>query len=825
MKKWMIKVAVLLVIFFVTLTGAALYLNRGETENVRDFGTPTLPVAYMDVSGTMVNRMYGYRQEMDGTTMRFGLTPLSTDRQLTFQMNDYGKKIKSVTYEVTSTDGTELIENSRIQSLKDNGSLKEATFQLQQPILMNQEYLIRFTVNIEGMDQPVYYYSRLVQRSGLDVGSYLTFVQSFYEKCISKDNAATEITSSLEPDATASNSSFNNVTIHSNFDQVTWGSMAPTIVKKPVPTISEVNETTTTISQEYMISAVDADGKTEYYTVKESYRMRYSQNRVILLDFDRSAVQFFDPELSVLTTTGINLGVVSKNVQYASNQGADIVAFVANGELWSYNRSANKCTRIFTFRNIEEVDERAEHMEHDIKIVRVAESGDVAFVVYGYMNSDDHEGMVGSAVYYYSAERNVTEEELFIPSTSAYPTLKQNLSVLSYVSTQNQFYMYLEGSLYQINLTDASFKILKDQISSDCFVVSKGQESVAWMDEMQENQSSHITVLSLETGKTLLLTAEEGRKIKALGFINQDFIYGVANDEDIVTDAAGNVTFGMNKLNIVNIDGTVVKEYAQDGIFVTGITIQEQDTLLGLKRVAKDENGGYVPTSDDHIMNNVQADSETVSTKLSVSDRKGTQILLTFTKTGKTTNLLSLTTKFVEHNTSDVLAIDIPKQDTERYYVYARGTLLKICSKVSDAIQTANDNMGVVLNQAQQYIWERGNQDSSKKLDTAEIPEGIRMAPLDEASIQGALGDGYTVMNMTGCPLSSILYQISHGYPVIAKTPEGGTVLIAGYDQYNTWLYDMNTQSLYAKAMDDSTTWFESAGNVFISYRADNPLS
>lgn len=822
MKKWMIKVAVLLLIFLITLTGTALYLNREETENVRDFGLPTLPVAYMEVSGSVTNRMYGYLQEMDGTTVRQGITPLSTDRELTFQMNTYGKTINSVTYEVTSTDGTELIENSRIQSMKDNGSLREVTFQLQQPILMNQEYLIRFSVELEGMDQPVYYYSRLVQRSGLDVGAYLQFVQSFYEKCIAKDTSATEITSSLEPDSTASNSSFNNVTIHSSFDQVTWGTMAPTIVKKAVPVISEVNETTTTISQEYLISAVDTEGNTEYYSVSEYYRMRFSQSRVILLDFERSAVQQFNPELPVLTSTGVNLGVVSRNVQYVSNQSADIVAFVVDGDLWSYNRSANKCTKIFSFRNTAEVDERGEHPEHDIKIVRVAESGDIAFVVYGYMNSDEHEGTVGSAVYYYSAERNVTEEELFIPSTSAYSSLKQNLSILSYVSTKDQFYMFTEGSLYQINLADATYQILKDQISSDCFVVSKGQASVAWMDEMQENQSSHITVLSLETGKMLQLAAEDGRKIKALGFINEDFVYGIANDSDIVSDAAGNVTFAMNKLNIVDIDGNVIKDYVQDGIYVTNVNIQP--TLLELNRAMRDENGGFVPTSDDHIMNNLMDDSETVSTKLSVSDRKGTQILLEFTKSGRSTNLLHLTTKYVDEKKSDILKIDIPKQNNEQYYVYAKGTLQDIYSKVGEAIQTANDNMGVVLNRAQQYVWERGNQDSTRKLDPAGIPEGILSAPLDEATIQSALGDGYTVMNMTGCPLSSILYQIGHGYPVIARRPDGSTLLIAGYDQYNVWAYDGNTQGLYAIAMDESTAMFESAGNVFISYRANNIL-
>ena len=65
---------------------------------------------------------------------------------------------------------------------------------------------------------------------------------------------------------------------------------------------------------------------------------------------------------------------------------------------WSYNRSANKTTQIFSFRG-GDLDERENLQEHGIKIVRVEESGDIDFVVYGYMNRDVHEGEVGIAVY------------------------------------------------------------------------------------------------------------------------------------------------------------------------------------------------------------------------------------------------------------------------------------------------------------------------------------------------------------------------------------------------------------------------------------------
>lgn len=58
--------------------------------------------------------------------------------------------------------------------------------------------------------------------------------------------------------------------------------------------------------------------------------------------------------------------------------------------------------------------------EHDIKIIRVEDNGDVDFVLYGYMNRGDHEGMVGVGAYHYNNDQNVVEEKVFIPSTESF---------------------------------------------------------------------------------------------------------------------------------------------------------------------------------------------------------------------------------------------------------------------------------------------------------------------------------------------------------------------------------------------------------------------
>jgi hypothetical protein len=96
-------------------------------------------------------------------------------------------------------------------------------------------------------------------------------------------------------------------------------------------------------------------------------------------------------------------------------------------------------------------------------------------------------------------------------------------------------------------LNRRDFQIVKENLIKDRYVVSKVTgKPIAWMDQEDENAGTQITVMSLEQGETYTIQAQSGQKIKALGFMNEDLVYGIANDSDIVTDNAGNTTFAMN---------------------------------------------------------------------------------------------------------------------------------------------------------------------------------------------------------------------------------------------------------------------------------------
>ncbi|NCB92193.1 MAG: hypothetical protein EOM40_06420 [Clostridia bacterium] len=814
MKKGLIKVGVLLLLFLTTVGITAVLINRDKTVGTRTMEAPTLPVVYMEVADVMVNPMYGHAQEMEQQYMRDSLTPLPTTRELTMVMEPMGSKVESVSYEVSTADGTTVVENSKISGLKEDGDYTRADFQLETPILMNQEYTLRFDVTLEG-GKTYFYYTRLLQRAGINTDQYLAFVEDFYQKCLNSETAS-DIATYLEPDETQTNSTYTTLNIHSSFDRITWGDMETKLEKKAVPVIKDINETTCSMSLYYVISDQNTDEEDvpDYYNVADFYRMRYSQSRVMLLDFERTTQELYDGEHTELTSNGINLGIVDKAIQYQSNKNADIVAFVEQGELWSYNRSANKTTKVFSFRD-SELDARTNLQEHGIKIVRVEESGDIDFVVYGYMNRDVHEGEVGIAVYHYGAELNQIDEELFIPVNTSYEYLKSDMEMLSYVTQDDMLYILLEDDLYQIDIKAKTSTIIQEDLQKDCYVISKSQASIAWMNEMSENASSTITVMNLENGESYTISAGDAQKIKAIGFINEDLIYGLANDVDIVTDNAGNTTFAMSTVRIERFGGEVVKEHHEDSIWVSNVKLEEG--LIELERVQWEENA-YVAISSAHIMNNLQTNEETVNIRLITTERKATQIGLDFDKSVKNKNVMYVNSNIVDLEQSPILNIELVRQENNIYYVYAKGVLDSTWTKASDAILRADTQMGVVLNRQQQYIWERGNRADIYTANLEDIPPVVLSGTIDESTLQQSLGEEYTVMNMTGCTLDSVLYQVGKGNPVIAKVSDTINVVIIGYNAKNTILYYPATQEQGYFGMQDSTAMFERAGNVFIGY-------
>lgn len=812
MKNFFKRFLVLLVVFILGVAGTAFLMNNETTDDRSDMNDAVLPEVMVQFGDVLTNRMYGYRQPMEADFVRDSVTPLDTTKKLTLVVNPYDTKVRNLSYEIRTSDGSKVMENRTIKSL-DTGSdgYLRTEIEISSGLLMNQEYSLQITLSTNHGD--AYYYTRVVSRSATYTEQYAKFAGDFVQMSLDKtqvDNLAAY----LETSDSASSRNFAGLNINSPLADISWGNLNPQLSKAGIPVIKDINETTASISIEYEISAQNENGNTEYYLVTDFYRMRYDETRIRLLDFKRSASEIFDPSLSVISNSGLLLGVRSKDVDYLTNEDGSVTAFTQNGDIWSYVPDTGKFVEIFTFRRDTESDFRDARVEHDIKLLSVENNGDVDFMVYGYMNRGAHEGYSGVGIYHYNNDQGAIEEQVFIPCTESFEFLQEDLGTLSYVNQSGQLFIMIAGNLYQINIDENTYEVLADHIDSDDFGVSVTNAHAAWKSESGD-YAGQIEFIDFDTMERRRIAPEASQKLDLLGFMNEDLIYGIVLDGDTLPNATGYMIDGITTFRIEGFDGTVKKEYHQDGLYVAGVTVGT--TLMEFTLVQK-SGDIYKGVKKDNIMNNSTAATDKTSVEQTSSSRQGVIVRLTSEDSPSSEEPLILYAK-VRNAGEKVVDIQVDKSSVEEvYYVYAGGGLDSVWTDPAKAVQRADKQTGVVLNRAQQYVWERGNMKTQITLNTTDIPEIIRTASLDVQNLQNGLGDSAKVIDLTGCSLENVLYEVSAQRAVIARTGSDSSVVIVGYDQYNTYLLDPSTGEVKPYGMNDSTALFKNAGNMFITY-------
>lgn len=190
-------------------------------------------------------------------------------------------------------------------------------------------------------------------------------------------------------------------------------------------------------------------------------------------------------------------------MEYQANETGTTVAFVQEGELWSYNETENTLAKVFSFRGYEGIDNRENYGEHDIKIVRIDEAGSLDYIVYGYMNRGNHEGEVGIEVNHYDSLSNTNEELAFISSDKAYEVMKSELGQMMYVTEGGELYLMVDGSVYGIDLSTLEMKELIKGLDKEIYAVSESDRYFAWTKDSQNGQSDTISLINFSSKKHL----------------------------------------------------------------------------------------------------------------------------------------------------------------------------------------------------------------------------------------------------------------------------------------------------------------------------------
>ena len=618
MQKGTIKAIVLPVVFVLAVIIFSFMTNQTNEDLTTEMSEATLPVLTLYDGKTAINELYGYTEKMDAAYMRDTITPIGEDRLLPVTVKTYQTAVDKISYEIRSLDAKRLIANADVTSYTENKGLISMELPIQNLLEENEEYLL--VIQLESGDRMIYYYTRIIESQNSYVSECIDFVRQFNDTTFDSEKAAS--LSTYMEKTTGDNTTLQYVTLNNSLNQVSWAEFHGTRLTTPVPSVKEITPTYNVIVLDYVVTRVGQNGQSEYYNVEEYYRVRYTNTRMYLLNFERTMEEIFRGENDSISGNSILLGIRSKDVEYQTNESGKVVTFVQEGELWSYNQEANTLAKVFSFRGYEGVDDRENYGEHDIKIVNIDEAGSIDYIVYGYMNRGIHEGTVGIAVYHYDSLANTNEEQVFIPSSQSYEVMKSELGQLMYVTESGAFYIMVDGNVYGIDLNSLDTKVLVEGLSDEAVAISESNRFLAWVDPSAVRGSDTIHMIDFVTEKVTDVTGSASDYVKPLGFMQEDFVYGVAKSADVVVDAAGNTLFPMYQVKIMDTSSEeheVLKTYEKPGYYVQNIAISGY--TIYLNRI---QNNGtaYVDADQDMIMNREGDSLKVVDTATKNTDER-----------------------------------------------------------------------------------------------------------------------------------------------------------------------------------------------------------
>lgn len=838
MKKGIIKAAVFTATFILALIIVSRIMNKGHDNLTVEMSQAGFPLITMEMDGAAYNQLHGYAHAMDVAFQRDAVTVLGTDRNTGFIIDTFGEKVTKISIEVRSIDGSRLIENRELTDYTVKLNQISGNLALKDLIDRDVEYSLAIILELDESRQ-VYYYTRAIWSENLHAAEKLEYVMDFHRRLYDRE-AARELTKYLETDyRLEDNSSFHKVNIHSSFRQITWGELNAREVMEPVFRLKEIASQTASFVGSYVVSTL-SDGEKTYYLVEEYFRIRYSPERMYLLDYERTMTQIPEPD-DMYRNDKILLGIADVDVAMLESEDGNIVIFETANRLFSYDVNNNKLTVIFGFYDKENADGRTIHNQHSIKILDVDEGGNAQFAVYGYMNRGRHEGEVGVQVYTYNSSLNTVEELIYIPSDRSYAALAAEMEQLLYLNRDGQLYLDMNHTVYKIDLAERTYTKLIDVVQDESLWVSENHKIAIWPEGEDVYHSSVLNIrnLNLDVGNTV--TAAKDEAIMPLGFMEEDIIYGVAKAEDIEEENSGHIFFPMYKICICNSEGELLKEYSQPDIYVTGCVVE--DNQIVLERLEKTEKGEYRQIDQDHIMNNVETAAGKNVVAAADIDIYERYVQIQIRKSIDVKSIKILTPKEVVYEGGRTLSLD-DDRELERYYVYGPYGIDGIFLSPAKAVNRAYELSGVVVNGNGECIWLKGNRVTRnqimaiKEASVTEEKNSLAVC-LDtifkfEGLVRNSeylLAQGQTVLevlqdnledakilDMTGCSLDAMLYYVNRDIPVLAILKNGEAVLVTGFNEYNVVIMEPSKGTLYKKGMNDSKEWFAENGNCFITY-------
>ena len=831
------KYFILGVIFLVTVIVTFISMKFEQImPSATTMADATLPTVSMKTdNGGEFNLLHGYTMEIDSTLFYGNITPVNKDRKLPVIIHTYGEQIEGVAYRIRALDDKSLIENTEVTNYSESGSTVECVLNIKNLIDTGKEYALEIVLKTEKHDE-IYYYTRIMYGGEYDLQKKIDFVLDFNSATFDQSRSK-EIAGYLETSSIGDNTNYGKVNINSSISQVNWGNLDPFVESDIIPEIISITDDVAIIRLEYRVGAANDYDSNDTYKVSEYYRIRQTATGFYLLNYEREMNQVFDAKNDLTSSSKINLGINSSTQALCDSDEKGIYTYFVNqGSLWCFNSSNKVFTKVFSFDGAETDTVRESYDAHTIKIIDIQENGDCTFIVKGYMNRGEHEGQTGVSLCRYSYADNDVTERLFIPLAVPYNILSENVGGVAYVSS-DKFYILIDDTLFSVDLDSKELMIEIDNLKDGTYAVSDNGDAIAYSVSGDIYNTDTIRVLNMSNDSAYEIKAEDGDTLRALGYIQSDFIYGVAHKSDIISAQDGNSVYAMYKVGIIDVDYNTIKEYEQPGIYVSGTEVEGM--RITLSRVVKSEDG-YTSISIDQLINKDEnvADNSVGTETISTDARKQELYIDLTTKVADINVSLRTSGEIIFKNNTE-LQLDDTFVWEGLYYVYGYGRFQGSRTGLGSAIILANNTYGTVIDSDSKVVWKRYRSSQASVDGVAAVSAGNSLTSAVqmlcnylgcginayEYMQQGESAvdilnkiNGVKGISVSGVSYDEMLSCVSNGNPVIAKVAANEYIVIVAYNSSEIAYIVPLTGEQKNISMNDAAKMFSQGGNVYVTY-------
>ncbi|MCR5249691.1 MAG: hypothetical protein K6E50_03705 [Lachnospiraceae bacterium] len=815
-------------------------MNRGNTDMTAEMPPPAYPLMCLLCGDMEFNEMQAYTSEQNILRMNEHITPLGTDRRLDFRIDLYGEKVEALSFQLRSLQDGRLIEESQIFDYAHAGECATGSATLKDLMKEGSCYSLCFLLQTQS-GKFLRYYTRVIPMAESNLWSKLDFAFYFHETSFEKEKAKKELPTWLESNKQGDNSSFTHVDIHSSSEQVSWGSLELTRPAKTRATVREIDADSAQIRLDYLLKVKEGD-RDQYCFVEEYYRMRLGKERIYLLEYERDMEQIFNDKDPVIVGNKIQLGIISPELERRESEDGHILAFANCGRLFTYDSTGNKLASVFGFYGDNMADRRALTRKNDIRIFRVEETGDVLFAVYGYMSCGIHEGSCGIVLYEYDSMQNSVEEQLFVPYDGDPLQLMRDMDHICFAG-ERSMHILRDDRLYELGIQNGGIRLLAEGVSAEGVVGSESGEMMAWSSGSADDE---ITLKNMQSGNSSRIEADPGDKLYPITFFGSDLVYGIAKGADITRDESGHELVPMYALRIRNEQGRILKEYRQDGIYVTGI--RQNEGMITLIRMSKNEEGMLVPEQDDQILDNNNSTGNKNYLESVVTERFETIQQLVLRSEVNTSTMQFMEPKQVIFEGDRSICPD-KEADLPAYYnVFARGRLSLRTLRAYDAVNYAWETGGTVRDDAGTLLYcrtslpvknqimaisggvhETGDEKQDELalcIDTWLNYEGTETETLPRlkrgasaATVLQSELPGAKVLDLSGVLPETVLYYVANEKPVLAELDDGSGMLLIGYNEVSVVVLEPGaSEQVHKISRTEAGKIFAASGNRFLTF-------